>query len=94
MFASNSDFCIVVDFVNFKLMNSVRLHYLSLKYQRFTPSGFKDIELENLRLNLRLNSLIKFVVHLPYSEMIPKPRIYPLNPCIPSLKDNLNFFVL
>ena len=31
-------------------MNSVRPNNLSLKYQRFVPSGCKDIELENLSL--------------------------------------------
>ena len=37
-------------------MNSVRLNNLSLKYQRFTSSGFKDIGIIKLSLRQRLNS--------------------------------------
>ena len=40
----------------FQTMNSVRSNSLSLKYQRFTPSGGKMWGLENQNLLQRLNS--------------------------------------
>ena len=41
-------------------MNSVRSNNVSLKYQRFAPSGFKDIDIILLSLWQRLNSFKKF----------------------------------
>ena len=34
----------------FQTVNSVRSNNLSLKYQRFTPSGFKDIRIRNIEV--------------------------------------------
>ena len=46
----------VVQPLLFKTLNSVRSNYLSLKYQRFTPSGWKGIAgYECLSLWKRLN---------------------------------------
>ena len=48
----------------FQTMISVRSNSLSLKYQRFTPSGLKDMELEILSMRQWLNSFVYLIVSL------------------------------
>jgi len=43
----------------FQTMKSVRSKYLSLKYQMFTPSGYKDIEIRKFEFVAKIQFLTR-----------------------------------
>ena len=53
-------------------MKSVISNNLSLKYQRFKPSGCKDLGLENLILCQRFNSFESLIQIIPESLTLNK----------------------
>ena len=63
VFTTNSDFLIPFslqpNIVDVKTMNSVRSNHLSLKYQRFTPSGYKDIGIRKFEFVAKTQFLLK-----------------------------------
>ena len=56
VFATNSDFIIPISLKHDVVDLWYELCYLGLKYQRFTPSGCKDMGSENLSSLQKLNS--------------------------------------
>ena len=66
-------------------MNFVKSIKLSLKYHRFTPSGFKLQDLENLSLRQKLNSFLPDRInpgHIRQTKAKPAKYGYSIYKCI------------
>ena len=76
----------------FQTIKYVCFNNLSLDYQRFTPTGCKDIVVKNLSLWQKLNSFhIRMKIHV---FLMKTPRYWVEQKCFEYLKMNLFFLFL